>query len=91
MEGFRHSCILMLAKYRLVMNERIVIDHSVCSGKAVIRGTRIMVRNILGMVAGGYNTDRIMKACPELSAEDLSAALKYAAAMVDDEQVFSHA
>ena len=31
----------------------IVVDPNVCGGKPVIRGTRIMVRNILGLVAGG--------------------------------------
>ncbi|MBW7894081.1 MAG: DUF433 domain-containing protein [Opitutaceae bacterium] len=42
------------------MNERIVTDPNICSGKPVIRGTRIMVRNILGLVAGGYTVDRIL-------------------------------
>ena len=73
------------------MNERIVTDPLVCSGKPVIRGTRIMVRNILGMVAGGYTPERIVQAYPELSSEDVSAALEYAAAVVDDEQVFANA
>ena len=73
------------------MNERIITDPLVCSGKPVIRGTRIMVRNILGMVAGGYTPERIVQAYPELSPEDVSAALEYAAAVVDDEQVFANA
>jgi uncharacterized protein (DUF433 family) len=34
--------------------DRIEINPGICSGKPVIRGTRIMVRNILGMIAGGY-------------------------------------
>jgi uncharacterized protein (DUF433 family) len=73
------------------MSERVVTDPLVCSGKPVIRGTRIMVRNILGMVAGGYTPERIVQAYPELSAEDVSAALEYAAAVVDEEQVFANA
>jgi uncharacterized protein (DUF433 family) len=73
------------------MNERIITDPLICSGKPVIRGTRIMVRNILGMVAGGYSPERIVQAYPELSPEDVSAALEYAAAVVDDEQVFANA
>ena len=64
------------------MNERIVVDRQICSGKAVIRGTRIMVKNILGMVAGGYTVDRIVQAYPELRNEDVSAALEYAAEVV---------
>ena len=73
------------------MNDRIVTDPLICSGKPVIRGTRIMVRNILGMIAGGYTPDRIVQSYPELSREDVSAALEYAAAVVDEEQVFSNA
>lgn len=42
------------------MNDWIVVDPKICSGKPTIRGTRIMVKNILGMVAGGYTLDRII-------------------------------
>ena len=73
------------------MNEWITVDPTVCSGKPVIRGTRIMVKNILGMVAGGYTVTRITKAYPELTPEMVEAALKYAAAVIDEEQVLAHA
>lgn len=62
---------------------RIVRDPNICNGKPVIRGTRIMVRNILGMVAGGYTLERILEAYPELTPEDVRAALEYAAEAVD--------
>jgi uncharacterized protein (DUF433 family) len=73
------------------MNDRIVIDPQICSGKPVIRGTRIMVKNILGMVAGGYTAERVVQAYPELTREDVSAALEYAAEMLAEEQIFAHA
>lgn len=73
------------------MNERIVTDPNVCSGKPVIRGTRIMVRNILGLVAGGYTVDRVIQTHPELTKEDVSAALEYAAHLVGEEQIYTHA
>ena len=44
--------------------DRIEINPAICSGKPVICGTRIMVSNILGMVAGGYAIDRILTAYP---------------------------
>lgn len=66
---------------------RIEVNPAVCGGKPVIRGTRIMVRNILGMVAGGYTVDRILESYPELTREDVVAALEYAAQVVDEEQV----
>jgi uncharacterized protein (DUF433 family) len=69
--------------------DRIEVNPAICSGKPVIRGTRIMVSNILGMVAGGYAVDRILTAYPDLSREDVSAALEYAAKVVDEEQVIS--
>ncbi len=72
-------------------NNRIIVDPQICSGKPVIKGTRIMVKNILGMVAGGYNLERIVQAYPELSTEDVSAALEYAAELVAEEQIFADA
>lgn len=62
--------------------DRIEINPAICSGKPVIRGTRIMVRNILGMVAGGYSVERILESYPELTAVDITAALEYAARVV---------
>jgi uncharacterized protein (DUF433 family) len=69
--------------------ERIEVNPAICSGKPVIRGTRIMVRNILGMVAGGYSVDQIVAAYPELTREDVLAAVEYAAEVVDDLQVIA--
>ena len=48
-----------------------------------------MVRNILGMVAGGYAIDKILTSYPDLIAEDVRAALEYAARVVDEDQVIA--
>ncbi|HWZ32222.1 MAG TPA: DUF433 domain-containing protein [Bryobacteraceae bacterium] len=69
--------------------DRIEVNPEICAGKPVIRGTRIMVRNILGMVAGGYTVEHILAAYPDLSADDVRAALEYAARVIDEEQVIS--
>jgi uncharacterized protein (DUF433 family) len=69
---------------------RIDVNPEICSGKPVIRGTRIMVRNILGMVAGGYTVERILAAYPDLTRDDLNEALEYAARVVDEYQVVTH-
>lgn len=71
------------------MDELITIDSDVCSGKPVIRGTRIMVKNILGMMAGGYTVGRIIAEYPELDFKQVSAALEYAANVIDEEQVLA--
>lgn len=68
---------------RTVVNERILLDPEICSGKPVIAGTRIMVRNILGIVADGGTVAEVLDCYPELSPEDVSAALRYAADVVD--------
>lgn len=46
-----------------------------------------MVRSVLGMLAGGYTLGRIRAAYPELGPEDISAALEYAARIIDEDQV----
>ncbi len=69
---------------------RIEVNSAICSGKPVIRGTRIIVRNILGMVAGGYSLEQILAGYPDLSRDDVVAALEYAARVVDEDQVIAH-
>ena len=51
------------------MNQWIAADPSICGGKPTIKGTRIMVRNILGMMAGGCTVEKILSAYPELTQE----------------------
>jgi uncharacterized protein (DUF433 family) len=62
--------------------DRISIDPAVCSGKPCIKGTRIMVRNILGMIAGGYRVERVLAEYPSITREDVAAALEYAGRVV---------
>lgn len=69
--------------------ERITIDPQICSGKPCITGTRIMVKNILGMFAGGYTVDRILREYPELTREDIVSAVEYARKIIDEEKIQS--
>jgi len=69
------------------LQNRIEVNPKVCHGKPVIRGTRIMVRNILGALAGGDSIADILKNYPELTYEDVEAAIAYAIELVDDTQV----
>jgi uncharacterized protein (DUF433 family) len=66
---------------------RVVVDPEICGGKPTIRGARVMVKNILGMIAGGYRTERVLEEYPELTEEDLSAALDYTARVSDEDWV----
>lgn len=68
--------------------QRIIVDPKVIVGKPVIRGTRIPVELILRMVAQGLPQTEILEDYPRLQAEDIQAALLYAAAVVAGEDVF---
>ncbi|MFZ1933879.1 MAG: DUF433 domain-containing protein [Thermoguttaceae bacterium] len=67
------------------MNDRISIDPQICHGKPVIRGTRVPVARVLGYLAGGMNFEDVEKDF-DLSAEDVRAALDYAAELLNQEQ-----
>lgn len=64
---------------------RIVADPMVCSGSPTIRGTRVMVGNVLGLFAGGYTANAILETYPRLSMQDVEAALEYSRVKVDGE------
>jgi uncharacterized protein (DUF433 family) len=65
---------------------RIVLVPDICSGKPTIKGTRIMVSNILGMFSGGYAISQILEAYHELSTLDVISAVEYASRFVDREK-----
>lgn len=58
---------------------RITLDPAVMAGKPCIRGLRVTVGTILGLLASGNSRERILEAYPYLEAEDIDAALAYAA------------
>jgi len=60
-----------------MLMERIEVNPRICHGKPVIRGTRIMVRNILGALAGGDTIEAILRNYPELTVEDIRVAIAY--------------
>ena len=66
------------------LRERIVHDARICHGKACIRGTRITVSLILGLLAGGNTAEEITRAYPQLKAEDIRAALARAAELAEE-------
>ncbi len=59
--------------------DRITIDPTVRFGKPCIRGTRITVGDILGYLAGGASEGKLLEEFPQLAADDIKAALAYAA------------
>jgi uncharacterized protein (DUF433 family) len=58
--------------------ERIVINPKVMVGKPVIRGTRLTVQHILGLLASGMIVDEILQEYPGLTREDVLASILFA-------------
>lgn len=66
--------------------DRITHDPSVMGGKPCIRGLRVPVGMVLGLLASGYSRERILQAYPYLHAEDIDAALAYAAWRLEERE-----
>jgi uncharacterized protein (DUF433 family) len=69
------------------MRERIEINPEAMQGKPVIRGTRVPVELLLRKLAEGTTTADLLDQYPRLSAEDVRAALGYAADTIAHETV----
>ena len=65
--------------------ERITHDPTVMGGKPCIRGLRVTVGAILGLLASGKSRERILQAYPYLVSEDIDAALNYAAWRLEEQ------
>jgi uncharacterized protein (DUF433 family) len=62
---------------------RITVNPAQCGGRPCIRGMRIRVIDILDLYAAGLSAEQILEEMPDLEAEDLPAALQYAARSLD--------
>ncbi len=67
--------------------ERITIDPAVMGGKPCIRGLRMTVGTIVGLVAAGKTREEIFRLYPYLEAPDIEQALAYAAWRVEEQEV----
>ena len=67
--------------------ERIELNPKVMVGKPVIRGTRVPVELLVRLLAQGIKEDEILRGYPRLEAEDIRAALTYAARVLAHEDV----
>ena len=59
--------------------ERITVNPAQCGGRPCIRGMRVTVGTVVGLLAAGRSIEEILKAYPYLEPEDIPAALSYAA------------
>lgn len=67
--------------------ERITIDAAIFGGKPIIRGMRMAVEHVLGMLAAGETTEGLLQAYPFLEPADVQACIAYAHRSMVGEQV----
>ena len=69
-------------------SSRIVLDPGILSGKPVVRGTRLSVDFVIGLMADGWSEADILRNYPGLTREDLAACLAYARDVLKSEKVY---
>jgi len=67
--------------------DRITFDPAVMGGKPCIRGQRVTVAMVLGLLASGRSQEEILNAYPYLEAEDIDQCLAYAAWRLEEREV----
>ena len=67
--------------------ERVTVNPKIFGGKPIIRGRRLAVEHVLGMLAAGDTPETILSGYPWLEAEDIQACLVYARRLVGHERV----
>ena len=65
--------------------KRIVRDPRICGGEPVFRGTRVTLRTVLASLAQGDAIEDILADFPSLTAEDVRAAIAFAAASAEED------
>jgi uncharacterized protein (DUF433 family) len=69
--------------------QRITVDPRVCHGQPCIRGMRIMVHQVLDLLAAGASAEEVIeKDFPDLTLDDIRACIAYANQLVKNEEIF---
>ena len=66
---------------------RITLNPAVMGGKPCIRGMRVTVGMIVGMIAAGHSQEELLRAYPYLERDDFKDALRYAAWRAEEREV----
>jgi uncharacterized protein (DUF433 family) len=69
----------------MTYQDRIHRDPAICGGQPVIRGTRVLLRAILGHLAHGSTVAEILAEFPSLTEEDVRAVVAFAAASAGED------
>jgi uncharacterized protein (DUF433 family) len=68
--------------------ERITIDSKILVGKPVIKGTRLSVEFIIGLLAQGWSEAEVLRNYPGLMPDDIKACLAYAGDIMKSERIY---
>ena len=72
-----------------MLSERIVSDPTICGGKPVIKGSRVMVRSVLAQLREGQSFHTILQEYPGIQVEDIQACIDLAVEALDDLRFFT--
>jgi uncharacterized protein (DUF433 family) len=86
-EKTRAALVPLRLKREAAMTQRIEINPRVMQGKPVIKGTRVPVELLLRKLSEGATTPELLDAYPRLTADDILAALSYAADTIAHETI----
>ncbi|MEM9185044.1 MAG: DUF433 domain-containing protein [Planctomycetota bacterium] len=67
--------------------DHITVDPAICHGKACVKGTRVMASVLIDNIAAGVPMDEVLASYPSVTADDVNAALAYAADLARERTV----
>jgi uncharacterized protein (DUF433 family) len=68
--------------------DRIVIEPGILAGKPIVRGTRLSVEFVVGLLGDGWSEADVLRNYPNLTHDDVAACLRYAGEMLRAEKVY---
>jgi uncharacterized protein (DUF433 family) len=71
-------------------HDRIIVDPEILVGKPVVKGTRLSVEFLVGLLAQGWSEAEVLRNYPGLQREDLLACLAYASEVLREEKVYRY-
>lgn len=72
----------------MTASDRITIDPAILVGKPIIRGTRLSVEFVVGLLGDGWSEADVIRHYPNITHEDIAACLRYAGEILRAEKVY---
>jgi len=72
----------------MTWEDRITVDSAILVGKPVIKGTRLAVEFVVGLLAQGWTEAEVLRNYSDITREDILACLAYAQERLQDERVY---